>query len=153
MTRFWILLVCIAACSRDAPRELRIDPSAPVRVSFANANAEAPGVTVEVVQSANAIKQGLMFRKELPADHGMLFLMKREKDWSFWMKDTLIPLDMIFITRELTVAGIVDRATPGSNDFRRVGVPSLYVLEVNGGWAERNGVPIGAKVRFENLRL
>lgn len=146
-----VLLLGLAACSRDAPRELRIDPAAPVRVAIATAMGEAR-VTVEVAQRAEQIEQGLMHRTQLPVDHGMLFVMGREKVWAFWMQDTLIPLDMIFITRDLTVAGIVHRAIPRSQDRRRVAAPSLYVLEVNGGWASQHGVAPGAKVRFENLR-
>jgi len=146
-----LLLLGLAACGRDAPREVKLDPEAPIRVGLTTPTGTA-SVTVEVANTPEQIKRGLMHRTELAAEHGMLFLMKREKDWSFWMQDTLIPLDMIFITRQLTVAGVIHRATPRSKDLRRVGAPSLYVLEVNGGWADRHGVAAGAKVQLDNLR-
>ncbi len=65
-----------------------------------------------------------MFRENLPPDDGMLFLMGREYDWTFWMHNTLIPLDMIFITNDMTVAGIVERAEPHET-LRSVGAPSV----------------------------
>jgi uncharacterized protein len=108
-------------------------------------------VTVEVVSTPPRIRRGLMFRSHLGADHGMLFLMGRVADHSFWMKNTLIPLDMIFITQDMTVAGVVANAEPQTLKSRTVGKPSLYVLEVNGGWAARHGVTAGTRVAFENV--
>jgi uncharacterized membrane protein (UPF0127 family) len=109
-------------------------------------------VTVEVVSTPARIERGLMFRQHLPPDDGMLFLLNVEKDWTFWMRNTLIPLDMLFIKRDLTVAGIVENATPKTETIRKVGIPSFYVLEVNGGWAAKHHVTAGAKVRFENIK-
>jgi len=146
------LLIGLASCSRDAPRATKIDPEAPTLVVLTTPAGEV-SVTVEVVASSKAIERGLMHRTELPPEQGMLFLMRREKDWSFWMQNTLIPLDIIFITKQLTVAGVIHRATPRSEQRRRVGSPSLYVLEVNGGWAETHGISTGSKVQFDNLRM
>jgi len=147
-----IALLGVLACSDHAPRAVKIDPAAPVRVVVSTPEGDV-AVTVEVADTPKVIERGLMGRSELRAEHGMLFFMGREKDWAFWMRDTLIPLDIIFITRQLTVAGVVHQATPRSEQGRRVGSPSLYVLEVNGGWAEQHGVSAGAKVAFDNLRL
>lgn len=116
---------------------------------------ETPGgevaVKVEVVATPAKIEKGLMFRQHLALDAGMLFLMDREKVWTFWMRNTLIPLDMIFIGKDMTIAGIVENAEPHSEELRYVDKPSLYVLEVNGGWTKATGVAPGAKVRFENV--
>jgi uncharacterized membrane protein (UPF0127 family) len=92
-----------------------------------------------------------MYRRHLPIDAGMLFMMGKEKDWTFWMRNTLIPLDMVFIAKDMTVAGVVQNAEPLTETLRKVGKPSLYVLEVNGGWTQQNGVGAGAKVRFDKL--
>ena len=108
-------------------------------------------VNVEVVQTEAKIEKGLMFRQHLPLDAGMLFLMGNEKEWPFWMRNTLIPLDMLFIDHAMNVVGIVENAEPLTESLRTVGKPSLYVLEVNGGWAKSHAVAAGAKVRFENL--
>ena len=90
-----------------------------------------------------------MYRQHLAPDSGMLFLMGHEKDWTFWMRNTLIPLDMIFITKDMKVAGIVQNAEPKTETLRTVGATCLYVLEVNGGWTASKGVIAGAKVRFD----
>ena len=108
-------------------------------------------VNVEVVGTPAKIERGLMFRQHLPPDDGMLFLMDKEKPWTFWMHNTLIPLDMIFIGKDMTIAGIVERAEPQTDTLRKVDAPSLYVLEVNGGYCASHGVGAGATVRFEGV--
>ena len=109
-------------------------------------------VRVEVVATPPLIQRGLMYRQHMPMDAGMLFFMEDEKDHGFYMRNTLIPLDMIFITRDMTIAGIVEKAEPKTEDHRSVGKPSLYVLEVNGGWAATHQVTPGAKVRFDGVK-
>ncbi|HEU0029134.1 MAG TPA: DUF192 domain-containing protein [Kofleriaceae bacterium] len=134
-------------------RSTKPTPSAPpTRVAIATTSGEV-AVTVEVVDTPDRIERGLMFREHLGIDDGMLFLMGKEQDWAFWMRNTLIPLDMIFITKDLTVAGIVANAEPRTETLRRVGKPSLYVLEVNAGWAQAHHVAPGAKVRFDGVKL
>jgi hypothetical protein len=92
-----------------------------------------------------------MRRARLAEDAGMLFLFEETGIHEFWMKDTLIPLDMIFIGEDGRIVGIVPRATPGDLSPRTAGGPSRYVLEVNGGWAEARGVAVGDRVRFEGI--
>jgi uncharacterized membrane protein (UPF0127 family) len=81
----------------------------------------------------------------------MLFLFADTAERSFWMKSTLIPLDMVFVDEGGTIVGIVERAEPRTLTPRTVGKPSRYVLEVNGGWAASHGVRAGDRVRFENV--
>lgn len=108
-------------------------------------------VDVEVVSTQGKIERGLMFRQHMAPDAGMLFLLGVDKEWTFWMHNTLIPLDMIFIRKSMTIAGIVENAEPKTETLRTVGENSLYVLEVNGGYAHAHGVAKDAKVRFANL--
>ena len=86
-----------------------------------------------------------------PTDQGMLFLMSEEKNWPFWMHNTLIPLDLIYIARDMTIAGIVENAEPRTDTLREVGKPSLFVLEVNGGFCAAHKIAAGAKVQFEGV--
>jgi uncharacterized membrane protein (UPF0127 family) len=81
----------------------------------------------------------------------MLFLFDDTAERAFWMKNTLIPLDILFIDEEGRIVGIVERAEPRSERTRTVGRPSRYVLEVNGGWSAAHGVRAGDRVRFENV--
>jgi uncharacterized protein len=108
-------------------------------------------VAVEVVRSPHAVEQGLMYRQYMAPNDGMLFLMGETKEHTFWMHNTLIALDMMFITKDFEIAGIVENATPQTEDIRTVGKQSLYVLEVNGGWSKANGVGAGAKVVFDGI--
>jgi hypothetical protein len=113
-------------------------PQAKVRVSLARTDVER--------------QRGLMYVQNLAPDDGMLFLFDEDAVLTFWMKNTLISLDLIFIRSDLTVAGVVANAAPLTLDPRTVGVPSRYVLEVNGGWAAQHGVAANTtKVRFDNL--
>ena len=109
-------------------------------------------VSVEVARTPRQIQRGLMYRRHLPPDAGMLFLFRQPEVQSFWMKNTLIPLDMIFVSSEMIVVGVVENAEPQTLTSRTVGVPSQYVVEVNGGWASAHGVAAGTPVRFENVR-
>ncbi len=126
-------------------------PAGQPRVHLATPTGEVT-VRVEVVSTPPTIQRGLMFRQHLPLDAGMLFLMGEEDDHTFYMRNTLIPLDMIFIARDLTIAGIVESAEPRTETLRSVGKPSLYVLEVNGGWTRSHQVVPGAKVRFDGVK-
>jgi hypothetical protein len=92
-----------------------------------------------------------MYRRELPADHGMLFIFPDESVLTFWMQNTPIPLDMIFIGSDLKIVGIVRDAVPFTTSARSVGAPSRYVLEINGGAAQKRGIEVGDKVRFEGI--
>ncbi len=110
-------------------------------------------VEVEIVRTGPELQRGLMYRRHLAPDRGMLFLMGEEKIQTFWMKNTYLSLDIIFITREMTIAGVAANAPPQTLDTQMVDTPSLYVLEVNAGWCKEHGVADGSKVRFEGVRL
>lgn len=120
-------------------------------VVFSPEGAQPARVLLEVVDTPRAIQRGLMYRKHLPPDRGMLFIFPDERPRSFWMKNTLIPLDMIFVRDDLTVTNVVERAEPLTLDSRRSTEPARYVIEVNGGWAAAHGVGAGTSLRFENV--
>jgi uncharacterized membrane protein (UPF0127 family) len=122
------------------------------RVVIETSRGARAAVTVELARTDAERAKGLMNRRELAPDAGMLFLFDETAEHPFWMKNTLIPLDMIFIGEDGRVTGIVPRAVPGDLRARSAGGPSRYVLEVNGGWAESHGVAPGDRVRFENVK-
>jgi uncharacterized membrane protein (UPF0127 family) len=108
------------------------------------------GVHVFVVELASNDQeraQGLMFRKELPEGRGMLFDFEREQEVGFWMKNTYIPLDMIFIRADGTIRRIAANTEPLSERTVPSGGPVRYVLEVIGGTAKKLGIAPGDKVR------
>jgi uncharacterized protein len=132
----------------EASAEQEEEVSAPSVVFKPRGRAEAR-VAVELARTPHEIQRGLMYRSHLPPDAGMLFLFDRPKVQSFWMKNTLIPLDMIFVTSDMVVAGVVANAEPRTTTSRTLpGVESQYVVEVNGGWAAAHGVEAGVPVQF-----
>ncbi len=94
---------------------------------------------------------GLMYREEMLPDWGMLFIYEEEQELSFWMKNTFIELDMIFIDAAGEVVGVIDRAEPLSTQPRSVNRPARYVLEVLGGLAEEQGIEPGTRMRLQNV--
>jgi uncharacterized membrane protein (UPF0127 family) len=102
---------------------------------------------VEIAKDDATRARGLMNRPFLPADRGMLFEFDREAPVSFWMKNTYIPLDMIFISRAGVVTNIVEKAEPLSERVIPSGPPCMAVLELNGGAAASIGLKVGDKVR------
>lgn len=109
-------------------------------------------VDVEVAASRDSRTRGLMWRTELAEGTGMLFIFDRDQPLSFWMKNTLIPLDMIFIRSDLTIVGIVERAEPKTFSPRAPKGDSMYVLEVPSGWSEKIGLKAGLKVSLEGTQ-
>lgn len=100
-------------------------------------------VAVEVADSPQERQMGLMNRDHLPASDGMLFVFDDETVQSFWMKNTRIPLDMLFIGGDGRVRGCVERAEPFTETPRSVPAPARYVLEVNAGFCARHAVRPG----------
>ena len=92
-----------------------------------------------------------MYRTSLADGHGMLFVFAEDSDHQFWMKNTLIPLDMLFIATDGRIVGIEREATPLTTTPRGVGAPSRFVLEVPGGYAARRGIAPGDRVEFHRL--
>jgi uncharacterized protein len=118
-------------------------------VVFRPRGAPEARVAVEVARTPRQIQLGLMYRTHLPPEAGMLFMFGRPKVQRFWMKNTLIPLDMIFVSSEMVVAGVVENAQPKTMTSRSVpGVVSQFVVEVNAGWAKAHGVEVGVPVEF-----
>jgi uncharacterized membrane protein (UPF0127 family) len=106
---------------------------------------------VELARTEPEREKGLMFRDRLAPDAGMLFLFERPSVQTFWMKNTLIPLDMVFIAPDQSVVGVVANAQPLTLTARTVGEPSQYVLEIGGGLAARLGIRAGERVEFHGV--
>ncbi len=102
--------------------------------------------TVELAVTDEERMTGLMYRKELPEGRGMLFDFKRDQDVSMWMKNTYIPLDMVFIRADGRIARIAESTTPFSEQIISSGVPVRAVLEVIGGTAQKLGIAPGDRV-------
>lgn len=108
--------------------------------------------TVEVVREEAERNRGLMFRKSLAADAGMLFDYDPPQEVSFWMKNTLIPLDLLFLDERGGIIRIAAEATPLSEAPIPSGAPVLGVLEIMGGRAAEAGIAVGDRVLHPSFR-
>jgi hypothetical protein len=149
-----LAVLALWACRASPPSLAATEPAAAQRVIVESPSGRSASVRVEVARTDPERERGLMFRQELGADDGMLFVFPESSDHAFWMKNTFLPLDMIFIEKEgegWGVVGIVANAEPMTPTPRGVGVPSRFVLEVNGGWSATHGLARGDRVRFEGI--
>jgi hypothetical protein len=109
-------------------------------------------LSVEIADTPEARRRGLMHRASLPESEGMLFIYPASGPRSFWMKNTLIPLSVAFISSGWRITEIIrmnpvaGNADPPTYRSRK---PARYALEVNQGWFKKNGVGVGARVRVE----
>jgi uncharacterized protein len=111
--------------------------------------------TVEIAADAASQERGLMYRRDMPAYAGMLFDFHKEERVSFWMKNTPLPLDMLFIRADGTVSSVEPNAVPFSTDSIPSAEPVRAVLEINGGEALALGIKPGDRIHaaiFEAAR-
>ena len=110
----------------------------------------SPRLNVELARTEPEKERGLMYRTKLPDAQGMLFSWGgQEQPRTFWMHNTCIPLDMMFIARDGTITGILEQVPTLNDEARGVPCPAAYVLEVNAGWSRAHGVKSGTMVHVE----
>ena len=119
-------------------------------VQIIKKDGSAVKVQVEVARRPAERNLGLMYRKSLGKNKGMLFIFDEEKKQTFVMKNTYIPLDMIFISRDMRIEGWVENAQPLSQQHS-IDKPSQYVLEVNAFVCKDQGIATGDEVRFKDI--
>jgi uncharacterized membrane protein (UPF0127 family) len=107
-------------------------------------------VGVEIADTDESRMRGLMFRKELGEKQGMLFIFDRDTDSPFWMKNTYVPLDILFISANREIVGIKEKATPLSEELIRPDAPYRFALEVNGGFAKEHQIETGDRLAFQS---
>ena len=126
-------------------------PASAVSVTVHADGGRAIPFRVELARTQPEQQQGLMYRPRMDADAGMLFIFKEPGPLTFWMHNTLIPLDMIFISADRKIVGVVENAEPQTDTPRRVPGLSQYVLEINGGLSAKLGVHAGSTVDFPDV--
>jgi uncharacterized membrane protein (UPF0127 family) len=103
--------------------------------------------SVEIADSPDERARGLMFRRDLPRDTGMLFVFEDSAPRAFWMENTPLSLDMLFFDNRGVLCGLVERAEPFTRTPRRSGCDARLVLEIHGGLAEELGIVPGTRLR------
>lgn len=154
-----VMLMLFAACSQPQPSSA---PSSPSETTGSQPAASQNGprvifpdgfvVNVEVAADDELRAQGLMYRDHLRPGTGMLFLFAEDEEHAFWMKNTVIPLDMVWIDANQRVVAVKYNVPPCKVEncpSYPPGVLSRYVLEVAGGVAQQHGIKAGDQLRFE----
>ena len=140
-----ILFVVVLSCKGSAET---------VAVFFSNPDGQkSPVVNAELAVTNSTRRLGLMYRKELADTAGMLFVFPAEELRGFWMKNTYLELDIIFLDAARRVVSISHRAVPLTETKRKSTGPAKYVLEVRGGKAEEWGVVAGSELQVKGGRL
>ncbi|MBB5685612.1 DUF192 domain-containing protein [Sphingobium boeckii] len=153
MTIAAALLACatITGCSGKASGDaaLAVDDKTLLSVTILTAQGERT-FRVEVARTTEAQAQGLMYRTELPEDGGMLFPSETPEPRTFWMKNTVIPLDIIFIRADGRIARIAEETVPQSLEPVPSLEPVTAVLEIAGGKSAALGIAAGDRVVWKD---
>lgn len=134
------LFVVLSACAPDSPAVV-VHPE----------NGAPVTVRVEVADTDETRQLGLMYRNELPASAGMLFVFPGERPRSFWMKNTPLPLDIVYIGADLRIVHIAERTTPYSTAPLPSLRPAKFVLEVNAGFCAEREIRVGDRVELHGV--
>ena len=145
--RLFVLLLALAAAYPDAGAlgQLARFPTAELTILTRSGPHK---FTIELANTPDQMTQGLMFRQSLAPDAGMLFAYSPPAIATMWMKNTLIPLDMLFVDEHGIIVNIGERTVPGSLAAIAAAAPVRAVIELNGGTAARLGIRPGDRVLF-----
>lgn len=110
-------------------------------------------INLKIADTPKKMAEGLMYQKSLPEHTGMIFIFKKPHKIAFWMKNTMIPLDMILISHDLVIVDIKKDLVPMSEEMITSDELSAFVIEVNSGYCERNGIAIGDTVSLHLSRI
>jgi uncharacterized membrane protein (UPF0127 family) len=141
----------LAACQPSASNAVELGPSSagleqvPLTIT---SNGQKHRFTVEVASTSEQQTMGLMYRNKLAPDRGMIFPFESPRVASFWMRNTLIPLDMIFVRADGSIANIEANTVPYSEEWILSDGPVAAVLEIAGGRAAELGIKPGDKVAW-----
>ena len=145
-----LLLLCALAitpaCDSDS-RKIEVQENVLPVVDFGHAR-----VSVELAVDRATQAKGLMFRKSMPEDQGMLFIFDRPKQMSFWMRNTHLPLDIGFFTADGVLREIYPLYPHDENSRKSIRFDLVYALETNQGWFERHGLKPGDKFDPMSIR-
>jgi len=143
MIKSRVLIAILTLCASAAQASETCSPDAvDLRGDWGQAH-----FSVEVADDAQEQQKGLMFREKMSASAGMLFVYERPHTARFWMKNTLIPLDMIFLDKTGRVTRIAENAKPLDETPIDGGDNVLMILEINGGMARGLGITVGSELR------
>ncbi|MBM0103520.1 DUF192 domain-containing protein [Steroidobacter sp. S1-65] len=143
----WLAIVGLSTARADDAAVAQLDRHFPrSSLQIATPDARLHKFDVWVADDDARRARGLMFVTKMPDQQGMLFIYPKAQPIAMWMKNTHIPLDMLFVRADGRVARVVENTTPMSTKTIESGEPVLAVIELNGGVAKRNNIRVGAQV-------
>ncbi len=134
-----------AQCPKDPTGNLKLPLG---KITFVDAPG-SPQVEVELARDEPSRERGLMYRTSMPESRGMLFSWQDERVRNFWMRNTCIPLDLLYVTKDGVIAGILEQVPTLNEAPRGIKCPVAHVLELNAGWARAHGVAPGMKLKID----
>jgi uncharacterized membrane protein (UPF0127 family) len=143
--RFLALVLLLAADIALAQRPVTFEKDSLVIETAAGRHR----FSIELALTDDQMAQGLMFRRQMAPDAGMLFVYERPQTAAFWMRNTFIPLDMLFIGADGRIVNIAERTVPQTDTPVPSNGPVKAVLELNGGTCQRLGIKAGDRVRYK----
>ncbi len=152
-----IPLIYLSVATKELPEFFEKNPSENTDAWFSQdaeiifldeKNEKNTEIQVEIADTPEKRAEGLMFIDSMEENHGMLFVFEEVNEISFWMKNTLIPLDIIFVNENLEIIHIHENATPESEKLIYSQKPIKYVIEVNGGFTNSRDIKIGHKIKI-----
>jgi uncharacterized membrane protein (UPF0127 family) len=151
-----VVLVCLTGCKEEEKTPIDTTPIAfskegELQILKSDTDSVIIALDIELALTDYEIQTGLMYRKTMEATQGMLFVFPDEAPHSFYMKNTLISLDILFIDKDLRIVNIHEDATPLSEEGIPSAGPVQYVLEINAGLSNRWRLGIGDRIRYEKL--
>lgn len=129
-----VFLISVSACAQDEPPVAEQNTE---KVVIMKQDGKRHLFNMEIADTPERQKYGLMYRKNLPEDNGMLFIFSKERERGFWMQNTFIPLDMLFVKADGVIHHIHQNARPHDLTSIPSNGPVLGVLEINGGLSEK----------------
>ena len=133
----------VSVSAQEAPMQLAVDAQG-LKIQTA---AGEKNFALEIADTDQSRSAGLMYRTDFPADRAMIFVFGEERPVMMWMANTPLPLDMLFVRKDGTIAHIAENTKPFSKDIVSSGAPIAFVIEVNAGIAEKEGIKAGDKVQ------
>lgn len=127
------LSFAIVSCYGSPPSEPQFGAG---ELTIMRGNHQIKKISVEIAETGNQLQYGLMFRKEMAAEHGMIFIFPETQPITMWMKNTFLPLDMIFFDDQNRIVAIHENAVPHDESIIDPDVRGKYVLEINAGLAK-----------------
>ena len=147
-----LLILAIASCQEDSPAPVPASEEIPFRVDgsldFLRMGESILSLNIEIADTDSLRERGMMQRTSFPPESGMLFLFDREEVRQFWMGNTPLSLDLLFISADSVIVDIAKYATPYSDEPIISSAPAQFVLEVPGGFTDTKGIVEGDLIRW-----